>query len=176
MAEPTTPDDLSTKNKTELLALVLAMREEATRGRAAIADLRKELDAARADLATMQDAAKHTEEIARAREEEAARKRASRGPAKLLGRIEVFDTDEPEDVIARATAVRAGKIPASVAKLFRSDARIRAPKGSALAKRLGARSDDVAIEVPPNTEIRRGEVADAELEAWTDAGAIVAIG
>lgn len=178
MPEPTTnnPPDYSTKTKAELLEVLAAQHEEAVRGRAAIATLRKDLEATRAELVSFQEAAQHEEQIARAREEEAAAKRASRGPAKLLGRIDIFDTDDPEDVLQRATAVRAGKIPASVAKIFKTDARLRAPKGSGLAKRLGARSDEIAVEVPLGTEFRRGEVPDASIDAWCEAGAVQAIG
>lgn len=110
-----------------------------------------------------------------ARAEELAQKRAARGTPKLLGKVDVFDTDEPEDVLERAKAVRAGKVPVAVAKVFRTDAMIRAPAGSALAGRLGAKKDAPA-PVPLGTEFKRGEVPDASIDAWYAAAAIIPIG
>lgn len=157
MPEPTTPPatpDYTTKTKAELVELLLARDVQ---------------------LAEFVERRAQAERIERAREEELEQKRASRGPAKRLGQIDVYDTDEPEDVLERAKAVRAGKIPASVAKVFKSEARIRAPKGSKLAQRLGAR-DGAAVDVPLGTEIQRGEVPDTSIDAWSQAGAIVPIG
>lgn len=154
MPEPTTPPDYSNKTKAELLELLLSR------------------DATLAEIFTARD---REEQLERARAEERAKNRAAKTP-KHLGKIDVYDTDEPEDVLARASAIRAGKIPASAAKRFRTDARLRAPRGSGLAHRLGARDAHTNIDVPLGTEFDREEVPAASIDAWAAVGGIVPIG
>lgn len=159
MPEPTTPTthalDYATLKKEQLLELLV----QRDRDLADIAAERRRLD-----------------EIERQRADEADKKRAAKGPATLLGRIDVYDIDTPEDVLERAKAIRAGKIPAKAARLFKTDARLRAPKGSKLALRLGAKNGEIAVDVPIGTQFERGEVPDASIDAWYEAGAIVPIG
>lgn len=147
MPEPTTTTlpDYSTLSKAQLLDELLKR------------------DAA---LAAHDDA----ERVERARAEEAARKRSERGAPTLLGKIDVFDVDSPEDVLERAKAVRAGRIPIAMAKRFKSDARILAPVDSPLAKRLGKR------DVPLGTEIGRDELPPQHINDLYSAGALIAIG
>lgn len=162
MPEPTgiTPNDYATMKK-EQLAELLIQRD------AMLRSLGDELHAIKTEQARQ-------EKIALERLAERRIAREERGTPKLLGKIDVFDIDDPDDVLARAQAIRAGHVPLGMAKRFKTNAHIRAPKGSKLAKRLGAREDQ-APDVPLRTEFDRDEMPAESLEHFHKSGAILAI-
>jgi len=107
-----------------------------------------------------------------AREAERKRARESRGDPKLLGTVQVFDTDMPEDVLARAEKLRAGKIPLDMAKRFKTTTFVMLARASMLAKRIGAAP---AIGTEFDREGLDDEKSLADLAALTATGDIVAI-
>lgn len=134
------------------------------------AQLQEELAKARAALVPYLEAEQRASVLA----DEARARREAGQPPRQLGQIPVYDIDQPEDVLERAKAVRAGKVPASLAKLFRTDARLRAPRGSKLSERLGARNGN-AIDVPLGTEVKRDELPAEDIETWVEQGALIPI-
>jgi hypothetical protein len=172
MADPTNqttpPIDYSARSKAELLDLLIA-RDRSLRDLA----MRAEKAEAEAEMMHKNNMAKLEADVARDKERDA--KRAARGVAKLLGKIDVFDIDEPEDVIARAMAVRAGHVPVTMAKHFRTDARMRAAPGTVLAERLSKRKE-ASADVPIGTTFARGELPDEDINDLYAAGAIIAVG
>lgn len=161
MPEPTTtPIDYSTKSKADLIDL-LAQRDET--------------------IARYRDEAKHRLDVELARAEELEKARAERGPAKLLGKIDVYDTDAPEDVLERAQQIRAGRIPVSLARKFRTNAHLRAPAGSKLALRFGGKPAEPGkpadpMKIPLRTEFDVAEMPRESIEHFYSVGAISPIG
>lgn len=171
MPEPTgitpTPIDYTTLKKEQLVDMLAERDGSIKKLEAAILKHAREMQ-------TIEESRKRADDIRRTSDEERQKARDARGAPKLLGKIDVFDVDDPEDVLARAQAIRAGHVPLGMAKRFKTNAHIRAPKGSKLAKRLGAREDQ-APDVPLRTEFDRDEMPAESLEHFHKAGAILAI-
>lgn len=170
MPDPTTPIDYTTKTKAELVELLQERDRDLANVRLQLRSLDEELRANAAELEALAARAEEDARVEQARRDERAKAREARGPAKLLGKIDLYDIDDPDDVLERAKAVRAGRVPASIAKRWKTDAHYRAPIDSALAKRLGTR------EVPIGTEFDREELPELTIDALNAAGAIIPIG
>lgn len=187
MADPTT-NDYTTKTKAELHDLLV--ERDRTLVQAAQRVQRLEQDVrGHAQIIAERDTiiGRYEDDLVKKAKEHAVPEvkaevvpREKRGVAKHLGKIDVFDIDTHEDVIERAMAVRAGRIPAAMARRFKTDARLRAPAGTGLARRLSKR-DDAPAEVPIGTEFDREEAKDGKGVDLLDvndlyaAGALIAV-
>lgn len=157
----TTPDIIPTKPRA---SEIIAERDKT------IAELRAQLD----------------ELMAHDRERDKARaEREAKGPGKLLGKIDVYENDAPDDVIERAHLVRIGQAPVAQAKRFRTDAWIGVAFSTKLAQRLDPtiaerlkKNPDLVgrLEVPRKTAFDRGELPPEEIDQYYKQGAIIAIG
>jgi hypothetical protein len=108
------------------------------------------------------------EEQEKAAAEDAAKNRGAGIAPKLIGTIQVFDQDEPQDVLMRARAIRRGQIPTDRAKRFRTESPVMVSSKSKLAERLG-RSLGVGVE------FNRDELGAEDIRDLVAGGGIVAI-
>lgn len=97
----------------------------------------------------------------------------AKGPGKLLGHVPVYENDEPEDVVKRARAVRAGRIPVEHAKRFRTTARINAVMNGEIPWGLAKRIKQPAL--PLGFEFDADEMPLEERVGFFAVGAIEAI-
>lgn len=95
------------------------------------------------------------------------------GPGKLLGHVPVYANDTMEHVIERARGLRRGNIPVSMARRFRTAARINAVMNGEGAWPMAKRLKEAAL--PLGFEFDAEEMPLNERVAFFEAGAIEAI-
>lgn len=158
MAEPTTTPDITTKPKA---SEIIAERDRT------IAELRDQLATLQRSL---DDIEQEQQRIAQAAAERAAERNkaiANNDPPKLIGSINVYLQDMPEDIVDRARPLFEGRVPVDRATKFRVEGRLTMPSRFAegekpwpLLKRFPAGSspkvgDTFGADEMPASEIAR---------------------
>lgn len=167
-ASPANPPTAK-KKRDELEAELAAMLAKNTALEEQLAEQQRIADAARMNLA---DRLEDERDAAASRAERLAAEEAQRAaaPPRLLGTINVYDTDRPQDVLRRADEVRAGKIPAEKATRFKVDSVIHRPKSGPLADKF------TTPTLPLGTIVHRDDVSADDLAEFIKAGAFVPVG
>lgn len=166
MAEPTTTPDTSTKPKA---SEIIAERDKT------IAELRDQLAETTAAKKKLEDFAgklalerKRDEEAATARAAEREKAIANNDPPKLIGTINVYLQDNPQDIVDRARPLFEGRVPIDRATKFKIDGKLTLSREWPLFKRLG-----LSPKVGETFDV--GEIPADEIAHYAAQGVIVAV-